>query len=60
MKISFCRKGEWICVLIGKMQLKNSSRSKSRNEIKEQLEKANCSILGDTEKTTLNESWHIA
>ncbi len=45
IKISFCRKGEWICVLIGKTQLKNSSRNKNGNEIKEQLAEANCSAL---------------
>ncbi|MDP7989427.1 hypothetical protein Q9B79_06460 [Bacillus sp. MHSD_36] len=41
-------------------QLKTSLRGKNWNEIKEQLAKANCSIQGDTEKTTLHECWHTA
>ena len=41
-------------------QLKTSLSDKNWNEIKEQLAKANCSIQGDTEKTTLHECWHTA
>ena len=45
--------------LLGKVD-KEFFKRQELNKIKERLAKANCSIQGDTEKTTLNECWHTA
>ena len=45
--------------LLGKVD-KEFFKRQEPEQNKERLAKANCSIQGDTEKTTLNECWHTA